>query len=140
MLTVTIIGRLGADAKLNYPAAGKEVINFSVAHTERYTDTYGVKKEKTVWVNCSKWVVQSSAILPYLKKGTLVAITGKPFATAYKNHLDDAVPLLNCTVDHIELLSASQNSQVPGPQEEETMSDISAGLTTGDDVKDDLPF
>ncbi len=67
MIKLQIIGNLGKDATTN-TVNGKNVINFSVAHTEKFTSN-GEKKEKTTWVECAYWT-DKTAISPYLKKGT----------------------------------------------------------------------
>ncbi len=43
MIKLLVIGNLGKDAVLNN-VNGKNVINFTVAHTEKYKDAQGVQK------------------------------------------------------------------------------------------------
>ena len=45
MINTQLIGYLGQDCQVNN-INGKTVINFSVAHSESWTDSTGVKKEK----------------------------------------------------------------------------------------------
>ena len=49
-------------------------------------------KTKTTWVNCTIWKKEGSnlRIADYLKKGTLVDLTGTPFSKAY-THEDGSV-------------------------------------------------
>jgi len=61
-----VIGNLGKDCVTNL-VNGKNVINFNVAHTEKFRDAKGEQKEKTVWVDCAYWT-DRTAIAPYLKK------------------------------------------------------------------------
>ena len=49
MIKLQVIGHLGKDCTTNV-VNGKNVINFSVAHSERYKDASGNQKEKTTWV------------------------------------------------------------------------------------------
>ncbi|KAK6020162.1 hypothetical protein OSTOST_14189, partial [Ostertagia ostertagi] len=44
-----IIGHLGKDCIVN-TVNGKNVINFTVAHTEKYKDSQGNQQERTTWV------------------------------------------------------------------------------------------
>ena len=67
MNNATFIGNLGKDAELKELDGGKKVINFSLAVPDG--------KDKTIWVDCSKWS-EKTAVLPYLLKGTKVAVTG----------------------------------------------------------------
>jgi hypothetical protein len=66
MIKLLVIGNLGKDAIVNN-VNGKNVINFSVAHTEKYKDAQGNPKDRTVWVECAYWT-DKTAIAPYLKK------------------------------------------------------------------------
>lgn len=81
MIKLLVIGNLGKDAVLNN-VNGKNVINFTVAHTERYKDAQGTQKDRTVWVDCSYWT-DRTGIAPYLKKGTQVYVEGNPDVRTY---------------------------------------------------------
>lgn len=81
MIKLLVIGNLGKDAILNN-VNGKNVINFTVAHTEKYKDTQGVQKDRTVWVDCSYWT-DRTGVVPYLKKGTQVYVEGNPDVRTY---------------------------------------------------------
>ena len=54
MLKLQLIGNLGQDAVVNN-VGGKNVINFSVAHTEKYKNSEGTEVSKTTWVSCAYW-------------------------------------------------------------------------------------
>jgi single-strand DNA-binding protein len=84
MRVLTIIGNLGADAKIGQHEK-KQVINFSVAVNESYVNADGVVSEKTEWVECSKWVKEggSTKVASYLKKGTQVYVSGLPGLNMY---------------------------------------------------------
>lgn len=66
MIKLQVIGNLGRDCVVNN-VNGKNVINFSVAHTEKFKDAQGQQKDKTTWVECAYWT-DRTAIAPYLKK------------------------------------------------------------------------
>lgn len=76
MIKLQVIGNLGKDALVN-TVNGKNVINFSVAHTEKWKDTSGTAKEKTTWVECAYWT-EKQGVVPYLLKGTNVYVEGTP--------------------------------------------------------------
>ena len=67
MLVLEAIGNLGADAVVK-EFGNQRYIAFSIAHTEKYTDGQGVRRERTTWVSCLKY--GESAVIDYLKKGT----------------------------------------------------------------------
>lgn len=81
MIRINVIGNLGKDAIVNN-VNGKTVINFSVAHTEKFKDKQGNAMDKTTWVDCSYWT-DKTAIAPYLKKGTQVFVEGQPEVRTY---------------------------------------------------------
>jgi single-strand DNA-binding protein len=81
MIKLQIVGNLGRDGVLR-EIRRKTVINFSVAHTERYRDATGTQKERTIWVDCSYWT-DRTGITPYLIKGSLAYAEGVPTAEPF---------------------------------------------------------
>ena len=81
MIKLQIVGNLGADC-IQKEVNGKNVINFSVAHTEKFKDSTGTQRERTTWVECAYWT-DRTAIAPYLKKGQLVFAEGSPEVEGY---------------------------------------------------------
>jgi single-strand DNA-binding protein len=65
-------GNLGRDAESRFTASGDLVVSFSVAVKSGFGD-----KALTSWVNCNLWGKRGEALASYLKKGTLVGITGE---------------------------------------------------------------
>jgi single-strand DNA-binding protein len=76
MIKLQVIGNLGKDCVTNN-VNGKTVMNFTVAHTERFRDAQGNQKDKTIWVDCAYWS-DRTGIAPYLRKGTQVYVEGNP--------------------------------------------------------------
>ena len=79
MVKLEVIGHIGKDATVN-EYNGKKVINFSVAHSEKYKDASGNVVNKSVWVDCAYWV-ESTAVAQYLKKGTQVYVEVQALAS-----------------------------------------------------------
>jgi len=108
MLKIQLIGRLGQDSIVN-DVNGKKVVNFSVAHTEKYKNNQGGEVNKTTWVSCAYWTDKLN-IANYLKKGTSVYVEGKPEVKTYTDkNTGNILPQLSMRVSSIQLLS-SQNS------------------------------
>ena len=105
VLELKVIGNIGNDAIVS-DTNGRKVVNFSVAHSESYKDANGVKVDKTTWVSCS-YFAESTAIAPYLKKGTLVYVSGTPFARCYQDKNGTWVAQQNLRVVSIKLLGGS---------------------------------
>jgi single-strand DNA-binding protein len=109
MIKLQIIGNLGKDCIVK-EINGKHVINFSVAHSERFKDAQGNQKERTTWVECAYWT-DRTAIAPYLLKGTTVFAEGSPEADAYTNKEGQAAATLRMRVQNIQLLGSNKDSQ-----------------------------
>lgn len=109
MIKLQIIGNLGKDCIVK-EINGKHVINFSVAHTERFKDAQGNQKERTTWVECAYWT-DRTAIAPYLVKGTSVYAEGSPEADPYTNKEGQPAATLRMRVQNIQLLGGNKDSQ-----------------------------
>jgi single-strand DNA-binding protein len=109
MLKLQLIGNLGQDAVVNN-VGGKNVINFSVAHTEKYKNSEGTEVSKTTWVSCAYWSEKIN-LSNYLKKGTQVYLEGKPEAKTYSNSANEVVPQLSVRVSGLQLLSSSKSEK-----------------------------
>ena len=111
MLNTTIIGYVGQDAVIKV-INGKQVINFSVAHTESFYKPINgedMKHEKTTWISCDFWT-ESNKVAQYIKKGTMVYVTGSPSVKAYQKAPNELDVHFNLMVTRLELLSASKNA------------------------------
>jgi single-strand DNA-binding protein len=149
MIKLQIVGNLGKDC-ITKEINGKNVINFSVAHTERYKDAQGNQKERTTWVECAYWT-DRTAVAQYLKKGKMVYAEGSPEADAYMNKDNQAAATLRMRVQNLQLLGGNDgtpgSSGTPGMQGNTSgMSDSNSGMSTpvsmggGQAPVDDLPF
>jgi len=111
MIKMTAIGNLGKDAMLNN-VNGKNVINFTVAHTERYRDAQGNQKDKTTWVDCAYWT-ERTGIAPYLKKGTQVYVEGQPDVRTYTTKDGTNGATLTLRVSSVQLLGSRSGESSP---------------------------
>ncbi len=144
MIKLQVIGNLGKDCIVK-EVNGKNVINFSVAHTERYKDSQGNQKERTTWVECAYWT-DRTAVAQYLTKGRTVFAEGSPEADAYTNKEGQAAATLRMRVQTVQLLGG--NSPVPG-ESSANAGNVSYNTNTpkpvvttapANDGADDLPF
>lgn len=126
MLKAQIIGHLGSDAIVKQ-VGDKPVINFSVAHSEK-----GKDGKKTVWVDCAYWT-DKHGIVPFLKKGTLVYVEGRPSARAYSNNQGELIASLSLSVTSVELLGSGGSQDQAQPQAQPKPQPVQQ-------EPDDLPF
>ena len=143
MIKLTAIGNLGRDGELKN-INGKNVINFSVAHTEKFKDNTG--KEKTVWIDCSYWT-DKTGIAPYLKKGTQVYVEGTPDIRTYQTQDGKSGASLTLRVASIQLLGGRQSGEPAAtymPQGQTSAATFSESSPSGandmSEPSDDLPF
>lgn len=148
MIKLQVIGNLGKDCITN-TVNGKSVMNFTVAHTEKFKDNQGVQKDKTIWVECAYWS-ERTAVAPYLRKGTQVYVEGTPEVRTYTKNDGTTGVSLTLRVQTVQLLgnrgeggsggSDSSNSNYSsGGYGSQASSNVSSGSEISEPV-DDLPF
>ena len=141
MIKLQVIGNLGKDAQVNN-VNGKSVINFNVAHTERFKDTQGNQKDRTTWVDCSYWT-DRTAVAPYLKKGTQVYVEGTPDVRTYTTADGRNGASLTLRIVSVQLLggkSSGGDSPAPDQSAGETYAPNAGSSASDDATADDLPF
>ncbi len=146
MIKLQIVGNLGADC-IQKEVNGKNVINFNVAHTEKFKDAQGNLKEKTIWANCAYWT-DRTAVAQYLKKGKQVFVDGSPEVEVYTNKDGQPAATLRVRVRDLQLLGGN----VDGSQGNSNPSSLSSSLPSSssnsnspvhaeaEEPADDLPF
>ena len=127
MIKLQIIGNLGKDCIVK-EINGKHVINFSVAHTERFKDAQGVQKEKTTWAECAYWT-DRTAIAPYLLKGTTVFAEGTPEVELYTNKEGQPATTLRMRVQNVQLLGSNREGQGQSSQSSQGSASNSGNVT-----------
>jgi single-strand DNA-binding protein len=145
MIKLQLIGNLGRDCVVN-TVNGRNVINFSIAHTEKFKDNAGVQKERVIWVECAYWT-DRTAVAPYLKKGTQVYAEGTPDIRTYQTNDGRQGASLTLRVQNVQLLGSRPANEggsgeqapvhtgfSPGQEGSSAASDISQPAV------DDLPF
>ncbi|RYY96569.1 MAG: single-stranded DNA-binding protein [Chitinophagaceae bacterium] len=147
MIKIQVIGNLGKDCTVN-TVNGKNVINFTVAHTEKYKDSQGNQQEKTTWVDCAYWT-DRTAVAPYLVKGTQVFVEGQPEVRSFTRNDGTAGASLSMRVREVQLLGSKRDGGGDfggGGQQQSYGAPQSAPqrqgspAPAGDDMADDLPF
>jgi single-strand DNA-binding protein len=136
MIKLQIIGNLGKDCVVN-TVNGKNVINFTVAHTEKYRDSQGNNQEKTTWVDCAYWS-DKTGVAQYLTKGKQVYVEGQPEARAFSRNDGTAGASLSLRVRDIQLLGGRAEGSSSAPSSSQSSS-MNEPAPIGE-VSDDLPF
>ena len=144
------IGNLGKDCVTN-AVNGKNVINFNVAHTEKFKDAQGNQRDKTIWVECAYWT-DRTGIAPYLRKGTQVYVEGTPDIRTYTKNDGTTGVSLTLRVQSVQLLGARPEGSGGGDYQGAANSNnnsyapannsvpASSGAGGFSEPMDDLPF
>jgi single-strand DNA-binding protein len=146
MIKMQVIGRLGKDCTVN-TVNGKNVMNFTVAHSEKYKDSQGNLQEKTIWVDCAYWS-DRTAVAQYLTKGTQVFVEGQPEARSFQRNDGTPGSSLSLRVREVQLLgSKNENSSGGGGSYQQSSGSsysqpVSSTPSPADITEpvDDLPF
>ena len=145
MIKMQVIGNLGKDCIVN-TVNGKNVINFTVAHTEKYRDSQGNNQEKTIWVDCAYWT-DRTAVSPYLTKGTQVFVEGSPEVRSFTRQDGTAGASLSLRVREVQLLGSKSDNGGSAPSgysgAASAPSQTSSSVPSPNEITepiDDLPF
>ncbi|HEX7844706.1 MAG TPA: single-stranded DNA-binding protein [Chitinophagaceae bacterium] len=144
MIKMQVIGNLGKDCVVN-TVNGKNVINFTIAHTEKYRDSQGNNQEKTTWVDCAYWT-DRTALAQYLTKGKQVFVEGQPEVRSFTRQDGTAGASLSLRVREVQLLGGRSDNAGGGSY---AGNNASAAASPGSSIPaasevnepiDDLPF
>lgn len=141
MIKLQVIGHLGKDCIVK-DINGKNVMSFTVAHSEKFKDQQGNQKERSTWVDCSYWS-DRTAVAPYLKKGTQVYVEGTPEVDTYQNKDGQYVATLRLRVLSVQLLGGANKEGQVGQEQAGSLSSNGQLEKVGSETavnSDDLPF
>ncbi len=140
------IGRLGNDPELKFLPTGDAVVNISIAVSEKWKDKQGQKQEKTEWIRCTAFKRQAEVIGEYLKKGSLVHITGKFTTRKWQNQEGVDQYSTEINIQNMTMLSSKSEGQEPQQNQnnqnyDATMNNQQSQPAQGfDNIDDDIPF
>ena len=138
MIKMQVIGNLGKDCLVN-TVNGKNVMNFTVAHTEKYRDSQGNNQEKTTWVDCAYWS-DKTAVAPYLTKGMKVYVEGTPEVRTFQKQDGSTGASLSLRVREVQLLGGKADGPSSGGYNQQASpAQVPSSNEVGESV-DDLPF
>lgn len=143
MINMILMGNVGKDAVVKTFDNDRAVVNFTVAHSEKWTDKQGTKHENTIWVECALWRThaQANKIAPYLVKGTKLFLTGKPEPRAWVKD-GAAVAGQGMTVISFEFAGSAKAADGSTPTATKPAANAAPSYAppVGGGEDDDLPF
>ena len=104
--SVTLVGRAGRDPEVRYFESGTVVANLTMAVNRRN------REDEPDWFNLEIWGKQAQVAADYVKKGSLIGITGSFKFDSWKDRNtgeDRNKPVVR--VDRLELLGSKRDSE-----------------------------
>ncbi len=115
--SVNLVGRAGRDPDVRYFESGSIVANFTIAVNRRS------RNDEPDWFNLEIWGKQAQVAADYVKKGSLLGITGSFKLDQWKDKLTGEAkskPVIR--VDRIELLGSKRDSINTGSTSDQNQS------------------
>ena len=104
--SVTLVGRAGRDPEVRYFESGTVVANLTMAVNRRN------REDEPDWFNLEIWGKQAQVTADYVKKGSLIGVTGSFKMDTWKDRNtgeDRNKPVVR--VDRLELLGSKRDSE-----------------------------
>ena len=119
MLKTILIGNLGGDPVQRQIPSGDTVVSFRVAVSNG-------RDRAPTWVKVTVWDKLCDVCLKYLRKGSRVAVVGRPKASAWTGQDGRLNAALEMTASEVEFLSSRQDQEdtPPAPVDPETGLEI----------------
>ncbi len=134
---MNITAKISRDAVVKNTTSGKEVVNFGVAIRHSYRNKEGEKIKQTTFFDCAYW--RTTNVAPYLKKGTLVELSGRVSASAWLDKEGNLRAGLNFHVGEI-IFHGGEGKQGGETVKKETVKADNTATAFAGDNDDDLPF
>ena len=138
----TFSGNLGRDCEQKFLPNGDSIVSFSVPVKSGFGD-----KAITSWLRCSLFGKRGESVLPYLKKGQLVGVSGEFAARPWTNKEGQEQISNEVRVNSIELLGGkSDGNQRPANSQDGSQSDYAPPPAKDkpkpsfEDLDDSIPF
>ena len=104
--SVTLVGRAGRDPEVRYFESGTVVANLTMAVNRKN------REDEPDWFNLEIWGKQAQVAADYVKKGSLIGVTGSFKMDSWKDRNtgeDRNKPVVR--VDRLELLGSKRDSE-----------------------------
>ena len=125
--SVTLVGRAGRDPEVRYFESGTVVANLTMAVNRRN------RNDEPDWFNLEIWGKQAQVAADYVKKGSLIGITGSFKLDSWNDRNTGEVrnkPVVR--VDRLELLGSKRDSENSNFQNNNSFNQMSSN--------DEIPF
>lgn len=140
MNNVTLIGRLTKDPDLLYTASGTAVATFTLAVNRNYTNQNGDRE--TDFINCVIWRKPAETLANYVRKGTLIGISGRLQTRNYENQQGQRVYVTEVIVENFYLLESRSQAEAREQKQKTTQNSTTNNQfsSTASNVDNNDPF
>lgn len=115
------IGRLGNDPEVRYMTDGKAACNISIGCSEKWKDkATGEQKERTEWVRCSAFGKLAEIMGEYLRKGSLIYVSGKMQTRKWQDQSGQDKYSTEINISEMKMLGSKADNQIGNqPQQQQ---------------------
>lgn len=136
---VMLIGRLGADPEQRTTQTGTNIVNFTLATSERFKDSSGEWQEKTEWHKCVCFGDRALTMGKYLKKGSRIYLEGSNATSSWENKEGQKMYKTEVKVREFVFLDSADGSSGQGNQQQ-SQNNYQPPESTSTIYDDDIPF
>lgn len=134
--SVTIIGRLTKDVDLRYTKEGKAVGSFTVACNRPFKNAQG--QQEADFINVVEFGKGAENTAQYMKKGSLIGVTGRIQTRNYQNNEGRTVYVTEVVANNVAFLeSRKQQNNQPSNQSSDPFANAGNQVDLDDSS---LPF
>ena len=134
---IVLVGRMTRDAELRHTPQNQAVATFTLAVNRNFKNQSGEREAD--FINCVIWRQQAENLANWVKKGTLIGITGRIQTRSYENQQGQRVYVTEVVADNFQLLE-SRNKSANHSSMDEQMPPVFENGQPMDISDDDLPF
>lgn len=127
---VVLIGRLTKDPELRYTPNNVAVATFSLAVNRRFKNNAGVHEAD--FINCVMWNKSAENLSNWIKKGNMIAITGRIQTRNYENQNGQRVYVTEVVAETFQNLEKRDNTA--------NTNSMMENIPNYDGPEPDLPF
>jgi single-strand DNA-binding protein len=134
------IGVAGSDPRCRTFESGNKVANVNIAVSEKYKTRDGEVKESTEWIPLVLNDKLADVAEKYIRKGSLVYVSGKFRTRKYTNHDGVEVSATEIVVRELQLLSKREDNATEERREQPREERPAPAPAPQNEGGDDLPW
>lgn len=113
---VVLVGRLTRDPELRHTQSNIANLRFTVAVNRQFANQQGERQAD--FINCIAWRAQAENMARFLRKGSLIGITGRIETGSYQNQQGQTVYTTDVIADSVQFLEPRGTTQDDGGQQQ----------------------